>query len=97
METYEEDNDPAMEAVREGGGGEAEGFEEAERELIDHAEHGDDSGEGIPRLERLGDEEAEPDVASYGEADEEDVTEVVSDPDEGDEDPGEGPGLAADR
>ena len=28
-------------AVREGGGGEAEGFELAEEELIEHASHGD--------------------------------------------------------
>jgi hypothetical protein len=35
------DRDPAMEPVREAGGGEAEGFEEAERELIEHASHGD--------------------------------------------------------
>ena len=33
--------DPAERAVREGGGGEAEGFEEAEAALIDHASHGD--------------------------------------------------------
>ena len=30
-----------MRAVREGGGGEAEGFEQAEEELIEHASHGD--------------------------------------------------------
>ncbi len=71
MEIYEDDNDPAMDPVREAGGGEAEGFEESERELIENTEHGDDSGEGIPRLERLSDDEAEPDIASYGEADEE--------------------------
>ena len=70
MERYDYD-DPAMDPVREAGGGEAEGFEEAEQELIENAEHGDDAGEGIPRLERLGEEEAEPDIASYGEADEE--------------------------
>ncbi len=33
--------DEASRAVVEGGGGEAEGFEEAERELIEHASHGD--------------------------------------------------------
>lgn len=33
--------DPAERAVREGGGGEAEGFEEAESALIEHASHGD--------------------------------------------------------
>jgi hypothetical protein len=70
MERYDDD-DPPRDQVREAGGGEAEGFEDAEQELIENAEHGDDAGEGIPRLERLGEEEAEPDVASYGEADEE--------------------------
>jgi hypothetical protein len=69
MERY--DDDPAMDPVREAGGGEAEGFEEAEEGLIENTEHGDDAGEGIPRLERLGEEEAEPDIATYGEADEE--------------------------
>jgi hypothetical protein len=33
--------DPAQRAVIEGGGGEAEGFEEAEQALIEHASHGD--------------------------------------------------------
>jgi hypothetical protein len=33
--------DEAKQPVAEGGGGQAEGFEEAERELIEHASHGD--------------------------------------------------------
>lgn len=33
--------DPAERAVREAGGGEAEGFEEAQEALIEHASHGD--------------------------------------------------------
>lgn len=33
--------DPAQRPVKEAGGGEAEGFEEAEQALIDHASHGD--------------------------------------------------------
>jgi hypothetical protein len=37
----DEDLDPALRPVVEGGGGEAEGFEEAEEALIDHATHGD--------------------------------------------------------
>lgn len=37
----DEDLDPAQRPVREGGGGEAEGFEEAEAFLIEHATHGD--------------------------------------------------------
>jgi hypothetical protein len=36
-----DERDPAQQPVREGGGGEAEGFEQAERELIEHASHGD--------------------------------------------------------
>jgi hypothetical protein len=37
----EEDIDPAMRPLTEAGGGEAEGFEEAERALIEHASHAD--------------------------------------------------------
>jgi hypothetical protein len=54
--------------VREAGGGESEGFEQAEADLIEHAENS--GGEGIPPLDQMG-EEAEPDPATYGEADEE--------------------------
>src|SRR3954468_21839947 len=43
------------------------------------------------------DEEARRATAVYGEPDELDVTEVVRDPNEGDDDPGQGPGIAADR
>lgn len=90
-----EERDEAMRPVYEAGGGEAEGFEQAEEDLIANAEY--TSGEGIPRLEKLGGDEAEPDPATYGEPDEEDVTEVVRDPEEGPGDPGAGPGIAADR
>ena len=81
-------------AVEEAGGGEAEGFEQAEEALIEHAEH--TAGEGTPRPDELG-EEAEPDPATYSEPDEEHVTEVVDDPEEGPDDPGRGPGLASER
>jgi hypothetical protein len=37
----DEDLDPAQRPVTEGGGGVAEGFEEAEAALIEHASHGD--------------------------------------------------------
>lgn len=40
-DTGDEDVDPAERAVREGGGGESEGFEQAEQELIEHASHSD--------------------------------------------------------
>ena len=36
-----EARDPAQRPVDEAGGGEAEGFEEAERQLVEHASHGD--------------------------------------------------------
>ena len=66
-------SDEAWRAVEEGGGGEAEGFEEAEAELIERAEnpHGPspmaDAGEY--------DEEAAALDPEYGEADEEHTSE----------------------
>ncbi|HEX2397658.1 MAG TPA: hypothetical protein VHI73_05915 [Solirubrobacteraceae bacterium] len=60
------DRDPAREPVAQAGGGQAEGFEEAERDLIEHAEH--TAGEGAPRPDQMG-EEAEVDRAAYGDAD----------------------------
>ncbi|WP_320672528.1 hypothetical protein [Patulibacter defluvii] len=55
----------------EAGEGESEGFELAERDLIEHASHGD-SHNTLPII-RDGRDEAERDVArdSYGEADQE--------------------------
>jgi hypothetical protein len=64
----DQDLDPAERPLAEGGEGEAEGFELAEEDLIEHAEH--QEGEGIPELDQLGEEE-EQDPATYGEADEE--------------------------
>ena len=58
--------DEADRPVYESGEGEQEGFEEAERELIEHAEH--TAGEGTPRPDQMG-EEAEIDRAAYGDAD----------------------------
>jgi hypothetical protein len=40
-QSREERHQEEQRAVREGGGGEAEGFELAEEELIEHASHGD--------------------------------------------------------
>jgi hypothetical protein len=57
----------AMEPVEEAGGGEAEGFEQSEQELIDAAEHGDAGG---PADLDAGEPEAEPDPGTYGDADE---------------------------
>jgi hypothetical protein len=56
-------------AVEEAGGGESEGFELAEQELIEHASHGD---EHTPtRIIRDAAPEEECDCSVYGEADEE--------------------------
>ena len=62
-------DDPAFEAAAEGGEGEAEGFEQAEEELIEGASHGDPQ----PDPERLAFSEEEDDrtTADYGEPDEE--------------------------
>ena len=49
--------DPAQRPVREAGGGEAEGFEVAEEDLVAHAEY--TTGEGAPRLEGLMGDEGE--------------------------------------
>lgn len=62
----EEGEDPAMVPVLEGGGGVAEGFEQAEELLRRHAEHDDAPGDpladqGLPEASRDG--------AVHGEAD----------------------------
>jgi hypothetical protein len=56
-------------AVEEAGGGEAEGFELAEEELIEHASHGDEHST-MPILRDAGEDE-EPLDTDYGEVDEE--------------------------
>ena len=43
-ETPDDPVDPALAPLIEAGEGEAEGFELAESDLIEHAEHGDDHG-----------------------------------------------------
>ena len=66
----DERNDPAMQPVEEAGGGVAEGFEQAEEDLIENASHGD--GAGNPERDAIDNEhvEAERSTAEYGEADE---------------------------
>lgn len=92
----EDDFDPAMRPVYEAGGGEQEGFEQAERDLIENASHGD--GRGNPETDAFRPEvESDLSGAEYGEPDEEKVTEVVRDPREGEDDPGEGPGIVRER
>jgi hypothetical protein len=70
--------DPATRAAAEHGGGESEGFEEAEELLEDQAEHGE------PTINPLRDpsrSEAESTEAVYGEADEVESTETDDDAD----------------
>jgi|GEM_PF-1984483 hypothetical protein len=69
-----EPEDPAAQPVEEAGGGEAEGFEQAEDQLREHAEHGRDFRR--PTGDRLGDEEeSDRSSASYGEPDRVDPSE----------------------
>jgi hypothetical protein len=56
-------------AVEEGGGGESEGFELSEQELIDHTSHGDQHSP-FRIMRDAGPQEEESDSV-YGEADEE--------------------------
>jgi hypothetical protein len=63
----EEERREAMRPVEEAGGGESEGFEQAEEALIDAAEHGDSGG---PADLDAGAPEANPDPGTYGDADE---------------------------
>ena len=91
----EEDYDPAMRPLYEAGQGDAEGFEQAEQDLIDNASHGD--GRGEPLSDAFTPEvESDRSTAVYGEPDEEDVTEVTFDPDEPDS-PQQGPKMAPER
>jgi hypothetical protein len=74
----DEDLDPARRPVIEGGGGEAEGFEEAEAFLIEHASHGDEQSahailhDGGRSEERTDGASAEADHARSSELDEAD-------------------------
>ena len=67
--------DPAIAPLIEAGEGEAEGFDVAEADLIEHAEHGDEHGTGVIGRDAAGfdtPEDAELDDGVYGEADDED-------------------------
>ena len=56
-------------AVEEAGGGESEGFELAEQELVEHTSHGDGHSPSV--IMRDAAAETEADGQDYGEADEE--------------------------
>lgn len=95
-EDPEPDADPASRPVEEAGGGVAEGFEQAEEDLVEHAAHGEERYE--PTSDAFTpEEESDRASAAYAEPDEIDPTEVVEDPREGADDPGRGPGIAPDR
>jgi hypothetical protein len=89
--------DPALDPVYQAGGGEQEGFEAAERDLIENATHGDQTGNPL-RDAFTPEVESDRSTAVYAEADGLPSTEVRHDPDEGPEDPMESdPHLSADR
>jgi hypothetical protein len=70
-----EAEDPAMEPVRQAGGGEQEGWEEAEAELAENATHGD--GRGDPEHDAfLTEAESDKSGAEYGEPDSTPSTEI---------------------
>jgi hypothetical protein len=90
-------DDPAMEPVYQAGGGVAEGFEQAEADLIENAQHYD--GPGDPLRDAFT-AEAESDRATGLDAEGNRLlsTEVTFDPDEDpDTDPGRGPQLSSER
>lgn len=92
----EPEGDEASRPLEEAGEGEAEGFEQSERELTEQAAHGE--GRWDPEADAFTPEEdADRASPAYGEPDEVDPTEVVRDPREGPDDPGRGPGLAPER
>ncbi|HLM09404.1 MAG TPA: hypothetical protein VK307_06820 [Thermoleophilaceae bacterium] len=91
------EGDEESRPLEEAGEGVAEGFEESERALVEAAGHGDQRHSPADD-EFAGEVRADEATAEYGEPDEVDPTEVVRDPEaDGDDDPGEGPGIAAER
>ena len=92
----DDDVDPAERPLAEAGQGYAEGFEQAETDLIESASHGTPSGS--PLQDAFSPEvESDRSTAIDGEPDELDITETVADPGESPDDPGRGPGLSHDR
>jgi hypothetical protein len=89
--------DPAMDPVYQAGGGEQDGWERVEAELIENATHGDGGANPI-RDAFYPEAETDRSTAVYGESDRLASTEVREDPDAGPDDPMEGdPSLSADR
>ncbi len=92
----EDDLDPAERPLAEAGQGVAEGFEQAEEDLVRHASHEDPA---VPPTEAAftPEEESDRSTAVYGEPDELYPTEIAADPLEGEDDPDGGPGGAPGR
>jgi hypothetical protein len=65
--------DPALAPLIEAGEGESEGFELAERDLIDHSSHGDQHGTAAITRDAAGFDDPEDAGSEYGEADEEEI------------------------
>ncbi len=74
----DEQLDPAQRPVVEAGGGEAEGFEQAEDALVEHASHGDQQSAHAILHDQGPAEEADP-LRENGEADHEHSSEVGED------------------
>lgn len=70
MRRISRERDEANRPLEEAGQGESEGFEETERELIEHASHGDQHA-ARRILADAPDTEGDLDAAEYGEADHE--------------------------
>ena len=78
--------DPALDPVYQAGGGEQDGFEEAEAELIENATHGD--GRGDPERDAFsGELEADRSTVVYGE-DDRIASSEIEDPEAGPDTPG---------
>jgi hypothetical protein len=58
-------------AIDEGGGGQSEGFELAEQELIEHTSHGDEHAPAKISRDAFREGDEDPADAAYGEADQE--------------------------
>jgi hypothetical protein len=71
LRELEERRREARRAVDEAGGGESEGFELAEEELIEHSSHGDQHSTGLIMRDAASDYAPDKDEELYGEADEE--------------------------
>lgn len=65
------DRKPSDQPLEEAGQGESEGFELAERDLVEHASHGDSHGTGRIGQDAAGFDDPEDAGSEYGEADQE--------------------------